>query len=134
MPDLKFELKDDRQIVLDSLFESKTYAGLLEGSPNASVNGDILRALATTATRMWPKEPNTLLGDEHYRARIFDPFPRIICMGQFISYKPASDPTKAGSSLVIIWLQEEMFPLLQGQNSNWLRAVAWNQLARNFDW
>jgi hypothetical protein len=114
--------------------ESKTYAGLLEGKPNASVNRDVLNSHAEVAKTLWPKEPHVTLGLDFYKGRVHETLPTIICAGQFISYEPAIDSERAGSSLVLIWFQEEMFPLLQGENTAWLKDVAWKQLAKDFDW
>jgi hypothetical protein len=134
MLDLKFELKDGRQIFLDAFFESKTYAGLLEGSPNASVNRDMLNSPPAIVSRIWPKEPHITLGLDFYSSRLHEKLPTVLCLGQFISYKPASDQKKMGSSLVIIWFQDEIFPLLRDANADWLKDIDWNLLARDFDW
>jgi hypothetical protein len=134
MLNLEFKLKDGRQIFLEMFLESKTYAGLLEGKPDAAVNRDVLNSHASCAKTMWPNEPYVTLGIDSYKSRLAETLPGIICAAQFISYEPAVDPKRAGSSLVVIWFQEEMFPLLQGENADWLKDVAWKQVARDFDW
>lgn len=134
MLNLKFELKEGRQIFLEDFFESKTYVGLLEGKPNEAINRGVLNSHAEAAKRMWPKEPHITLGLDFYRSRLNETMPAIVCAGQFISYEPAIDTNRAGSSLVVIRFQEEMFPLLQGKNAAWLGDVAWKHLAKDFDW
>jgi hypothetical protein len=134
MLNVKFELKDGRQIFLEAFLECKTYAGLLEGKPNAAVNRDVLNSHAEVAERMWPEEPHVTLGLDFYRNHLDKTLPAIMCAGQFISYEPAIDSNRAGSSLVLIWFQEGIFPLLQGENAVLLKDVAWTQLAKDFDW
>ena len=134
MLELKFQLSDGRQIFLEAFLESKTYAGLLEGKRNASVNRDVLNSHVELAKTMWPEQPRVTLGLDYYESCVHESLPSIICAGQFISYEPAVDLDRAGSSLVVIWFQEEMFPLLQGQNADWLKDVAWKQFSRDFDW
>ena len=134
MLELKSQLSDGRQIFLEALLEFKTYAGLLEGKPNALVNRDVLRSHVDLVKRMWPEQPRVTLGLDYYESLIHESMPPIICAGQFVSYEPVADSDRAGSSLVVVWFQEEMFPLLQGRNAAWLKEVAWKQIARDFDW
>ena len=134
MLDLKFTLKDGRQIFLEAFLESKTDAGLLEGKPGAAVNRAVLNSHVEVAKRTWPEEPHSTLGLDFYKGHLDHPLPAIVCAGQFVSYEPAVDANRAGSSLVIVWFQEEMVPLLEEENAVWLREVDWKQLARDFDW
>jgi hypothetical protein len=134
MLNLEVKLKGGRQIFLEAFLESKTYGGLLAGAPDASVNRDLLNSHAAVAKTMWPKQPHITLGLDSYESRLHERLPAIICAGQFISYEPAVDPKRAGSLLIVIWFQEEMFPLLQGRNAVWLKDVNWKQLAKDFDW
>jgi hypothetical protein len=132
--DIKFELDDSRQIFLDALFESKTYEGLLEGRPSLSVNYEVLNSQAETVQRIWPEATYVTLGLDFYKGRLNEALPPICCIGKFVSYKPVPNQEKMASSLVVIWFQNEMFPLIEGANKKWLKEIVWNKVARSFDW
>lgn len=119
---------------MEAFFATKTYAGLLEGRPNASLNTEILNKYPEIPHRIWPQEPVVLLGHDSYKIRIDDPLPPVMCSAHFISYQPGSETAKMGSSLVVTWFQTEMTPTWDEQNVKWIRAIDWNHLARNFDW
>ena len=102
MLELKFHLRDGRQIFLEAFLQIKTYAGLLEGKPNETVNRSVLESHAAAAKALWPQEPRVSLGLDYYTSRIKELLPAITCAGQFISYEPAIDSGKSGSSLEAI--------------------------------
>ena len=134
MIDLKFTLDDGREIFLEAFFEFKTYGGLLLGKASELVNRDVLNSHSDAVEKLWPEEPHLILGLEHYETNMAKELPSVACAGQFLSYEPARDPNRGGSCLVVIWFQDQMFPLLAGENSSWLKSVVWNKFAKDFDW
>jgi len=134
MIELAFVLNDGRQIFLESFYESKTYAGVMEGKPSSFTNQLVLSQCRETAKTIWPNEPCVVLGIDYYLQHSELPFSSITCIAHFISYEAVEDADCAGSSLVVIWFQEEMFPLVQGVAGKQLKEVEWSQLARDFKW
>jgi hypothetical protein len=132
--DYIYAVKDGRNVGLDEVFQSKTYAGLLEGAPNERVNRDILSAQSARAAKIWPDQPCVVLGLDLYLARLAQALPPVRCAGLFISYRPARNTERMASSLVIVWFQEDMFEPPLEQMAEWMMSVAWNEVARDFDW
>jgi hypothetical protein len=133
MLELNFQLNDGREISLKAFLEVKTYAGLLIGKPDASINRGILNSHEKLCHTVWPGEPHVTLGLDYYESHIHENLPAIICAGQFSSCEPVA-ADGLGSSLIVVWFQEQMFPLLQEQNAPWLKNLAWKEFARDFDW
>jgi hypothetical protein len=134
MLDLEIKLATGRQIFLDELFQSHTYAGWLEGKNSPSLNRSMLESHAEIASRIWTNDAHVTLRLSHYTSHLNDRLPGTRCMARFICYEPAAKSGKAGSSLVVIWFQEQGFPLLTDDNAPALRELAWEDLARDFDW
>ncbi|MDP1799399.1 MAG: hypothetical protein Q8K78_18020 [Planctomycetaceae bacterium] len=123
-------LQCGREIILDKLIQSRTYAGLLEGVPNKRVNDLGIEWLLDRAGKekttggepylIEPKRRDYLrkAGDmqsivdrqsdrpEELR-RIPEWLPLIECIGIFSSISPARDSTKDTSSLTIVWFQDD---------------------------
>jgi hypothetical protein len=137
------ELQSGRRISLDSLTQSRTYAGLLEGLPTVEMSQRIIdRLIATERERgWWVGEPYLIppvfTPLEFWREKLY-PFgepaaiPQITCVGRFRSFPPARDPEAHYSELTVIWFQDQFaFPLHPGILEH-LRLLDWDRLARDF--
>src|SRR5690349_9917338 len=91
------KLRNGRSIYLDSFFVSPTYAGLLEGRPNARINKIVLADGTKVAKRIWPDVSSVTLGPTEHELRPDVPMPRFQCMALFTSHTPAKDEAMCAS-------------------------------------
>jgi hypothetical protein len=129
----ELKLRNSRLIHLDNLFVSETYAGLLEGKPNADLNKTIL-ADTNYSDKLWPSIPNWTLGLEYYHAHLDLPLSRFVCRALFVSYTSAKNKEMDGSQMVIVWYQEKFPPLIEDRNKAWLEDLPWEFFAADFQW
>lgn len=143
-------LRSGRQVTLEALDQVMTYAGLLEGVPDARTNdsyvGSSLRAaerrcvegakplLIPPARRDFLREPGDmrqLIEDRPYR--IPEWLPMVRCVGSFQSFVTARNPDHHVSVLVIVWFQDEYGPPIQVPVLDRLLALDWDSLATDVD-
>lgn len=136
------KLTDGRTVWLDAFFQGATYAGLLEGKPNAEVNMMILRDRWPSSDlwgrKKWlggrEKRATELLGEVEYMKNLAAPLPRIRRVGLFISTDPVVGGKGDASSLACVWFQDEDLPYLNERNVASLSEVDWNKFAEDFGW
>ncbi|MGW6413866.1 hypothetical protein [Streptomyces sp. NPDC055055] len=133
-------LTSGRSIRLTELRMSSTYAGMLEGYPCKIVNDrkvewlqrDAERSFASYGTPVHCVPPSREYPDEP--ARAFGPvevLPAVFCVGVFDS--AALDPAGDGSALVVTWFQAgPEVPNCEDADPA-LRAVAWDDLAQDYE-
>jgi len=142
-----------RELILDKLIQSRTYAGLLEGTPNNGSNDRTIEWLLDRARKdsdtlgepylVAPARRDCLREKGHMASvaerKIKRPeqfrhmpewLPNIECIGFFRSLSPARDTTKDASSLTVVWFQDD-FGFCQRAIQD-LLVVDWNQHA--VDW
>ena len=147
------ELATGRKIVLDSLHQSRTYAGLLEGTPNKKSNDmgikwaldrarkissfDSDPCLIEPERRDYFREPgdmDNLLEQQadrpHGFKRIPEWLPQVECIGIFSSSSPAREQSKNASSLIIVWYQN-LFGIDDDAMES-IRQIPWDEHA--IDW
>jgi hypothetical protein len=153
--DCILRLASGREIVLDKLTQSRTYAGLLEGDPNRKSNNLSIRWLVEQVARDNPDIGEPYLIEPLRRDYFLDPgdmqadidrqldrpdelkhipewLPPIVCVGEFHSLQPARDNTKDASSLIIVWYQSD-FGLDSDAIEN-LRLVDWDTHATDWEY
>lgn len=59
--------------------------------------------------------------------------PRIACAARFMSFTVARNPSKAASTLAVLWFQEE-FGLPGEEPFGHLQKLDWDAKATDFDW
>ena len=146
-------LNSGREVTLDQLTQSRTYAGLLEGTPDRKSNDLSLEWLLARARKDPASKGKPYLvepvrrsflrveGDMQYvldqqsdRPPEFRRIPEwllpIECIGIFRSHSPARDHTKDASSLTVVWHQDDFG--IDSQAVERLRSVDWEQYA--VDW
>ncbi|MFO0940161.1 MAG: hypothetical protein U0930_05285 [Pirellulales bacterium] len=148
-------LSSGRLIFLDKLTQSRTYVGLLEGTPSKKTNDLAIkwhfeRVERENATKGKPflirperRDYFKELGDmqptlERQADRptelkhVPEWLPPIVCVGDFSSPQPARNPKKHASSLTIIWYQSDFG--FDPRAFNLIREVEWDQLATDWDY
>ena len=143
-------LRSGRQVTLEALDQEMSYAGLLEGVPDAKTNDwyitSSLRAaerrciegtkphLIPPARRDFLREPGDMRQRIEERSyRVPEWLPMVRCVGSFKSSVTARNPDRHVSVLVVVWFQEEYGPPLQEPALGRLLALDWDSLATDVD-
>jgi hypothetical protein len=148
-------LETGREIYLDTLTQSRAYAGLLEGTPNKKSN-DLAIEWILKRTRKdneftggpflieperrnylrTPGDMQSVLDRQGNRPpemrHIPEWLPQIVCVGVFSSLQPARDTTKNASLLTIVWYQDDFG--LDSQAMERVRLVDWDQHAVDMEY
>jgi len=148
-------LESGRVITLERLTQTRTYSGLLEGTPNKWSNDRSIEAtlsrirrdesslgepyLIDPERRDYLREPGDMQAiidrQQSYREEanhIPEWLPPVECVGVFDSLKTARDHTKHASSLTIVWYQDDFgFDKIPVER---LRLVEWDQLATDWEY
>lgn len=148
MGDFWIRLTTGRDIRLRELHQSETYEGVMLGHPDREEHEGIVRAalrraservdgvrstphLIPLAERLTPIPPEKR-GEATESERI--DYPAIICTARFDSLAPARDPSEHGSSLVIVWFQDNLAMPIDKAVLDAITAVNWNELAYDWSW
>jgi hypothetical protein len=115
---------------LDALYVDETYASQMLGSPKAERNDALLGEITGRTARIWPDVPVHVL-DTWFAEK---PLPPVTLAGQFTSFSPARDSAKHASCLVIVWFQEAYQPGMSEENEAGIKAIAWTDHAKDFEW
>ena len=130
---LSLTLDCGRRVTLDAFEYSRTYAGLLEGLPNAEINSRIIEE--ALAKGLWGPRKTHLVPpviDER------DPkHPRLpsACLQAWVWCNDPIDPAFMGSALVVVWFADEcLADTIADVVFRAIRGLPWEQLAEDFDW
>ncbi|MEX3100332.1 MULTISPECIES: hypothetical protein [unclassified Streptomyces] len=134
-------LLSGRAIELSDIQLSSTYAGLLEGYPCARVNDMKINSLLRRAERDTPRSPVHLVepAREYRPENSPGPFgpveilPPVSCVASFHStpVSPTLDPVLHRSTLTVIWFQQTPQVPSGTDADKRLRALEWEDLARD---
>ena len=137
---LELSLETGRKIWASTIHMESTYAGLLEGYPNAAMNDRLIAGLARRAVELfgdWPVqviEPSRTTRERTHPTP-FGPaeyLPSYWVAAEFNSV-PLSD-TMHASQLIVVWFQEHPFPVPSEALLGRLKAMAWDNVARDFEY
>lgn len=136
------KLASGREITLNRIMQSRTYAGLLEGAPNPKWNDRIIADALERATQMpCVLGPAVLISPKRVPPKptsdsdvwyVEEWLPPIECIGDFQSISPAHDMSRDASSLTIVWYQHDF-----GIDSNAIdeiQTVDWDRCASDWDY
>jgi len=130
--DLK--LNSGRAIFLEQIFQYYTYSGLIEGQPWASLNKEkIEQATQHAEKKLWNAGvPHLIEPLIQMRAGYSTPsLPPVVCLADFESGQAARDPGADTSALSIVWFQDDFAFPIDPLVLNQIRAVDWENLARD---
>lgn len=136
------QLVNAREIRLYSLRQIPIYDGLLEGLPTSEMNQRRLeRYIAEQREIGNQREPYLIPAEEtpiEYAGKY--PFgtpaslPRILCVGQFQSFKTGKQLEADFSLLDVIWLQHDWAFPIEATPLNALLAIDWETHATDGKW
>ncbi len=134
---LDLKLDSGRVIHLYQLFQSPTYAGLLEGQPSASLNKEIIEeAMRHVGEKLWNAGTPYLIEPViQVRAGYSTPsLPPAVCLANFECFQGVSG-TDDGymSSLSLVWFQDDFALPIDPLILDMIKAVDWESLARDWE-
>jgi hypothetical protein len=140
-------LNTGRSIVLKSLTQRMTYGGLMEGSPTAKLNDAFIQRTLYAVKKdpatggrapfvIQPARRDYLRAPGDMAAAFQDEMvpewmPMITCIGVFESAPTAKNRQKQGSTLTIVWFQDEYALPIAPACLNAIKAIDWD--AHGFD-
>lgn len=134
---LDLKLYSGRVIHLCQLFQSPTYAGLLEGQPSASLNKEIIeKAMRDVGERLWNAgTPHLIEPVIQVRAGYSTPsLPPAVCLASFECFQGVSDPDEGYmSSLSLVWFQDDFALPIDPLILDKIKAVDWERLAEDWE-
>jgi hypothetical protein len=124
-----------RQVSLDAFDYSRTYAGLLEGRPDAEMNALIIKGAISEREVTWGKRAVHLIPPEvDHRDPEHPILPPVVLGAWLVSHQPVKSAFMA-SELVVVWFAEECHTdSIEDVVFRAVRALPWERLASDFDW
>ena len=144
-------LSSGRRVTLTSFRQARTYLGLIEGLPDTDSSTFFIRgALKTAEESFHPRSKPVLLpparrdyfrtpGDMAaakrgaFAGRNIEWLPLVTCIAQFDSVMPARDPEMQGSTLSVVWFQDEWAMPIDQAALEAIKKLDWDNLATDFD-
>jgi hypothetical protein len=135
-------LDSGRVLELTELHVSSTYGGWMEGVPTPSDNDRIIERLRDKGIEMFgawpvhvvdgPRTPRPRQGS--YRPH--EQLPGVTCIGRFesVALHPAPHALMPSSNAIIAWFQNDFSAVFGVDAQARLRAVQWEQFAKDGDW
>lgn len=153
----RLQQESGRELILNQLEQSQTYAGMMEGVPDKKANDwgidvDLRRAARCEYTlgepylipphrRDYQHEPGDMEQERARRAHYpaeweRDPewIPLVCCIGCFRSFSPVNDAEKHGSSLTVVWYQDDYALPIDAEILKELKRLDWDSLAIDFEY
>jgi len=138
----ELQLKNGRKIYADEVHMDRTYAGMLEGTPDDETNQFFLDALPRTMQRIFSNAPVYILPPEIERQTRPHPLrgsievasmPPIEIAMRFVSHASLTSEGHA-SQLVIVWHQHTANPMMTDNIRARLENLDWNAHAKDFQY
>ena len=129
----EIELNNENVVWIDSYFVNRTYEELEGDKYDPRANAFVLNAQRDFAGEKWPSIPSVMLRRNAYESDLTTPLPRIAIQAILRSLSK-NDDAEDGSHLVVIWLQEDEWPLISPGNLGDLQALNWLEHAVGFSY
>ena len=146
----ELKLQSGRTVTLAALDQEMSYAGLLEGIPDAKSNDWYIETSLRAARRRcadgamphlidpprrgYLREPGDMLREiENRPHRTPEWLPMVRCIGSFRDVVTARDRDRDLSVLVVVWFQDEYAMPIGEPALSQLRALDWDSLATDVD-
>ena len=143
VPLARVSLVSGRSIDLTGLEISSTYAGLLEGYPNARINDALLKHLGRRREFSYGSQPVHLITPlrsqpEPESVLPFGPMetlPPVYCQGSFRSAVIGQelDPVLYKSWLMVVWFQDDLARPVAEAVAAAVSGLAWDECAENYE-
>jgi hypothetical protein len=132
---LSLTLDCGRRVTLDAFDYAHTYAGLLEGRPNAEMNARIIERELTERDGSWGRRKTHLIPPVIDDRDPAHPVLPSVCLRAWVWCNDPIDPAFMGSALVVVWFADECHAEpIADVVFRAIRGLPWEQLAEDFDW
>jgi hypothetical protein len=125
---LSVRLDSGTLIYLDAFYAWATYSEMVKPWPSTITNEYVLNAAKERIENMWPT-PLATLGEEDYF--LAPELPAVTAAGLFVCSRPVKERNADVSHLVVLWMQETLYPLLDDANEKLLKRLPWENLAED---
>jgi hypothetical protein len=127
-----------RVLHLHSLYQTRTYKGLLAGRPNRESNKRIITdAFELARERLRFMGVPQLIPSPTVNGSPqsdYERLPDFLCIGEFTSPQPARDLEKPYSSAVFVWFQDSFAPPIAAEVLEEIRDIDWTRIAQDWRW
>ena len=127
-----------REVGLSKIEQRHTYEGLLEGRPTKRMNDGIIeRALVSAREASYSSVH--LIDPPRAKPELKRPYPfgepenlpSIMCVGEFKSINPTMDEDADGSSLTVVWFQDNFAMPIDQNVRRSIESLKWDELAKD---
>ena len=129
---LKIEMKGGWKVHLWQLFQRPTYADVLEGRMTRQRNVQIIESLSREMQRVFSGGPLLILGSANLEKLMDQPLPELVCMAEFLCFRPIESQDHSGSRLLVMWFQPDFDIVLPPLQLDELRRLVWPDVATDF--
>lgn len=138
---MKLIVEQNREVNIVGIYQWPTYSGLLEGLPTRKLNKLILERIVSRAKGICysddtyliePKE-ESLLHVKDYAFGVPMHLPEIVCIADLNCLDPIKDKSMSGSSLVVIWFQNEYCFPIDDEILVKLTKLPWSKYSKDYD-
>ncbi len=123
-----------RVLSVGSVHVSGTYAGVIEGKPDAAMSARLIESASTEMVRVWGRRPTYVVKSAGEPGA---PLPERLppeCWCAWLKSGPVHDGDAFGSHLVVVWFRDAGDALsLRDIITAGVRAVPWESLAEDYE-
>ena len=125
---------------LNSFHQWKTYEALHEGLPTTDINIGIIERVKLRAQALYPQQSIHLIEPELTPFAMegafseFSQYPRYTCVARILHMEAIRTITKAASSLVVIWMQENYAMPIDEEVLEKIKWIEWDMVADECDY
>ena len=125
------KLSSGYEVRLESYYSHHTYAGLLEGLPDAAMNAEILVDAQSHMTPLWGQRATLVIPPETRQVQGHSIFPAMTHFAWLTSRTPINKWYDV-SELVVVWFAPEQLDLpLSAIIGEAIRDIPWADLAKD---
>ena len=131
------DLNCGRSVYLSAFHYSRTYGGLLEGSPNEELNNEIIQHALSRMEWVWGKRKTHLIAPRVNTEDSERPSLPSTELTAWLTCNEPVDKRYMGSELVLVWYVDDKefeSSKVQDLTSAALKKIDWKELAADFDW
>ena len=132
---LPLTLDCGRRVFLHAFDYARTYAGLLEGRPNAKINAGIIKRELTKRDGSWGRRKTYLIPPVIDDSDPVHPVLPPVCLRAWVWCNDPIDPAFMGSHLDVVWFADECHAEpIADVVFRAIRGLPWERLAEDFKW
>jgi hypothetical protein len=136
---MKIKVEKDKSVLLKSLYQWETYAGLLEGIPSNRLNERIISRALEKAKELCQVQNPYLIQPEQTLIDLQRPsefglsakLPSYICIGELWYHDPIKNQKMDYSTLGVLWFQDEFALPIEEKILRVFESLPWSEVAED---